>query len=102
VGGLDPATTGKTAMIVAALDKVTGKRIVLDGFNKANCPPHLMREKIKQFTTPVQDREWVIERNAFQRYLTQDESLSVAVRCRAAFCGSTGPGPTSTTRTSAS
>jgi hypothetical protein len=39
VGGLDPATTGKTAMIVMALDRMTGKRIVLDGFNMSNCPP---------------------------------------------------------------
>lgn len=75
VGGLDPATTGKTAMIVAALDRTTGKRIVLDGFNKANCPPALMREQIKQFTIRYKIKEWVIERNAFQRFLTQDEEL---------------------------
>jgi hypothetical protein len=75
VGGLDPATTGKTAMIVAALDRTTGKRIVLDGFNKANCAPQLMRETIKRFTTQYKIKEWVIERNAFQRFLTQDEEL---------------------------
>jgi hypothetical protein len=75
VGGLDPATTGKTAMIVSALNKVTGQRIVLDGFNKANCPPLLMREKIVDFTKRYKIKEWVIERNAFQRYLTQDEPL---------------------------
>ena len=75
VGGLDPATTGKTAMIVAALDRATGQRIVLDGFNKANCPPLMMREKIVEFTRRYNIKEWVIERNAFQRYLTQDETL---------------------------
>lgn len=75
VGGLDPATTGKTAMIVTALDRMSGKRIVLDGFNKANCPPALMRQQIKEFTLRYKIKEWVIERNAFQRFLTQDEEL---------------------------
>jgi hypothetical protein len=75
VGGLDPATVGKTAMIVMALDRMSGKRIVLDGFNMANCPPARMREQVKIFTTKYAIKEWVIERNAFQRYLTQDEEL---------------------------
>jgi hypothetical protein len=75
VAGLDPATTGKTAMIVVALDRMSGKRIVLDGFNMSNCPPARMREQVKMFTTKYGIKEWVIERNAFQRYLTQDEEL---------------------------
>lgn len=75
VGGLDPATVGKTAMIVMALDRMSGKRIILDGFNMANCPPARMREQVKNFTTRYRIKEWVIERNAFQRYLTQDEEL---------------------------
>jgi hypothetical protein len=62
-------------MIVSALNKATGQRLVLDGFNKANCPPMLMREKILEFTRRYKIKEWVIERNAFQRYLTQDEPL---------------------------
>jgi hypothetical protein len=75
VGGLDPATTGYTSMVVVALDRTSGKRIVLDGFNMANCPPAKMREQIKEFTERYKIKTWVIERNAFQRYLTQDEEL---------------------------
>lgn len=75
VAGLDPATTGFTSMVVVALDRMTGKRIVLDGYNKANCTPQLMRDQIKHFTLKYKIKVWVIERNAFQRFLTQDEEL---------------------------
>lgn len=75
VGGLDPATTGATAMIVAGLDPETGKRFILDGFNMLDCPPHVMREKMQYFTETYQINEWVIERNAYQRSITQDRDL---------------------------
>lgn len=82
VGGLDPATVGATAMIVAALDRETGKRWVLDGFNKSNCSPKEMREQVKKFTDIYGIHEWVIERNAFQRFLTQDPELTQFLRSR--------------------
>jgi hypothetical protein len=75
VAGLDPATTGKTAMCVVRLCRVCGKRIVMDGFNMSNCPPAKMQEQIRHFTEKYGVQEWVIERNAFQRYLTQDDVL---------------------------
>lgn len=81
-GGLDPATTGNTAMIVAALDRETEKRYVLDGFNIAGCPPHVMRETVKRLTDTYHINEWVIERNAFQRFLTQDKDLVDFLRRR--------------------
>lgn len=75
VGGLDPATVGNTAIVVAALDKQTQKRYVLDGFNQANTSPALMRDTVKRLTDTYRIHEWVIERNAFQRFLTQDDDL---------------------------
>lgn len=75
VGGLDPATTGATAIIIAGLDPENGKRWILDGFNQLDCPPHVMRERIQYFTELYNIHEWVIERNAFQRYITQDVDL---------------------------
>lgn len=75
VGGLDPASTGFTAMIVAALDREKEKRYVIDGFNKADCLPELMTDKIKYFTELYHINEWVIEKNAYQRAITQDRDL---------------------------
>lgn len=82
IGGLDPATVGKTAMIVLGLDRVTGKRWVLDGFNQANTTPSQMRDAVKHLTTMYGINEWVIERNAFQRFLTQDPDLNAFLRSR--------------------
>lgn len=82
VGGLDPATVGATAMVIVGLDKETGKRWVLDGFNKQGCLPQQMRERVKYFTETYGIHEWVIERNAFQRFLTQDPDLTGYLRSR--------------------
>jgi hypothetical protein len=75
IGGLDPATVGHTAMQVWGLDRAIGKRYVLDGFDKANCTPRELREQVKRLTLLHGINEWVIERNAFQRFLTQDPEL---------------------------
>lgn len=75
VGGLDPATVGHTSMQVWGIDRMTQKRYVLDGFNMRGCSPQLMKDTVKRFTQMYGIHEWVIERNAFQRFLTQDEDL---------------------------
>jgi len=80
VGGVDPATTGHTAMIVMGLDRTTGKRWVLDGFDMAGIHPTTMREQIIHFTRKYGVLEWTIERNAFQKYLTDDPELVNALR----------------------
>lgn len=82
VGGLDPATVGHTAMVVTAVDRANQKRFVLDGFNMRQCPPKVMRENIFRLTDQYRINEWVIERNAFQRFLTQDEELTTFLRSR--------------------
>jgi hypothetical protein len=75
VGGLDPATVGHTSMVVSGLDRFSGKRWVLDGFDAANCSPRRMRDKIQELTDKFSIAEWVIERNAFQKFLTDDMEL---------------------------
>lgn len=75
VGGLDPATVGNTAMIVAGVDRTTQKRYIIDGINVRQMTPKAMRETIYRLTETYRINEWVIERNAFQRFLTQDEQL---------------------------
>jgi hypothetical protein len=82
VGGLDPAVDGCTAMVVSAVDPVTEKRYILDGFNQRNCSPQMMRDRVKYFTELYKINEWVIERNAFQGFLTQDEDLNQFLRSR--------------------
>jgi hypothetical protein len=75
VAGLDPATVGYTAITVAGLDRMTKKRYILDGFNKAGTSPQTLREKIKEFTLKYNVNVWMVEINAFQRSLVQDEEL---------------------------
>lgn len=82
VGGLDPATVGCTAMVVAGLDKTTEKRWVMDGYNAPNTSPSTMRERIRYFTDTYHINEWVIERNAFQKFLTDDPELRSFLQSR--------------------
>jgi hypothetical protein len=60
----------------------TGKRYVLDGFNQRNTTPSGDAGHGEAVHRPVQLNEWVIERNAFQRFLTQDEELKSFLRAR--------------------
>lgn len=75
VAGLDPATVGHTAMLVMAVDRRTQKRWVLDAHDQAGMTPHQIRERMKEFTVRYGIKKWVVERNAFQAYLTRDEEL---------------------------
>lgn len=75
VGGLDPATVGHTAMLVMGVDRLTRRRFVLDAVNEAGMSPHVLRQHMKRLTKEYTIREWRVERNAFQRFLTQDEPL---------------------------
>jgi hypothetical protein len=75
IGTVDPAAAGCTAMIVGGVDKHTEKRYILDGFNNRNTSAQLLKDTIKRFTLQYGIDEWIIETNAFQRYLTQDKEL---------------------------
>lgn len=75
VAGLDPATVGHTAMVVYGVDRMTRRRFVLDALNAPGMTPHELRSAVKRLTTAYGIREWRVESNAFQRFLTQDEAL---------------------------
>jgi hypothetical protein len=81
--GVDPAADGFTAMIVSGYDKATGQVFVLDGFNYAKCPPEKLISTMKMLVEKHSVREVVVERNAFQGFLTRNEDLR-------AFCYSKG------------
>lgn len=71
VGGLDPAAAGNTAIIIAGLDRESGKRFVLDGWNKPNATADQIIERFQWFTNEYRLNEWVIEQNALQRFIAQ-------------------------------
>lgn len=75
VGGVDPAMTGDTAMVVFGLDRFTGIRYLLDARVKTGASPTWMRETIKELTQQLSVNEWRIEKNAFQGFLSQDPEL---------------------------
>lgn len=76
IAGLDPATTGHTAAVVIGLDLASGKRYVLDAFNRPGTKPDEMRELIKDWTVKYNIVEWRIERNGFQGFLVHDREIN--------------------------
>jgi len=82
VGGLDPAATGNTAIVITALDRDTEKRYVLDGWNRPNATAEEIIKKIKYFTEVYGLHEWVIEKNAVQRFIAQLPEIVDFVRSR--------------------
>lgn len=77
VAGLDPATVGHTAMVVLGVDRNTKRRYVLDAVNKGGMSPADLRATVKRLTQQYGIREWRVERNAFQRFLSQDPELTM-------------------------
>jgi hypothetical protein len=76
VAGLDPATSaGFTACVVLAVDRDTGKRYLVDVFNKQVRSSQL-RELIEDWTERYDIDIWRIEKNAFQAFLTQDREIN--------------------------
>lgn len=71
VAGLDPATVGATAAVVIATDKTSKHRWVMNAWNKRGATPREIIDLIKDWTVTYQVNEWRVERNAFQRFLTQ-------------------------------
>lgn len=75
VAGLDPATAGFTAAIALAVDRNTGRRYLLDAFNRQVTPTGL-RSLISEWTERLGVQEWRVERNGFQAFLTQDREIT--------------------------
>jgi hypothetical protein len=81
VAGLDPASVGFTAAVVLAVDKRNGKRYLLDVHNK-QVRSEGLRRLIMDWTEKYGINEWLIERNAFQAFLTQDREINQHLAAR--------------------
>lgn len=75
VCGMDPAIVGDTAAICYAIDRNTAKRYILDAIKITGPSPAQIRDIIFNWTQLYSPAEWIIERNAFQAFLTQDEGI---------------------------
>lgn len=76
VAGLDPATSsGFTASTVLTVDRDSGKRHLVDVFNR-QVRAEGLRQLIFDFTDKYAINEWRIENNAFQSFLTQDREIN--------------------------
>ena len=72
---MDPAMTGDTASIVYGLDPKTQMRYVLDANRMPNPTPQQIKSLIRTWTEKYNPNCWVIEKNAFQLFLTRDEEI---------------------------
>lgn len=73
--GIDPAMAGKTAAVVYAVDRETGKRLVLDAHNMLEPTPAKIRQLIEDWVGIYRPIELRIEINAFQKAFALDEEL---------------------------
>jgi hypothetical protein len=73
--GLDPAMVGDTAVVCYAVDRVTHKRYIVDAIKITRPTPAAIRQLIFDWTSLYQPSEWIVEKNAFQSFLTQDEGI---------------------------
>ena len=76
VAAMDPAMSGDTFSVVMAGDRTTGKRYLLEASRMPAPTPQQIRDLIKGWTDKYQPKVWVIEKNAFQLFLTQDEEIN--------------------------
>ena len=75
VCGLDPAMVGDTAAVCYAVDRISHKRYIVDAVKITRPTPSQIRQLIIDWTNLYTPAEWVVERNAFQSFLTQDEGI---------------------------
>ena len=73
--GLDPAMVGDTAVVCYAIDRVSHKRYIVDAIKITRPTPAAIRQLIFDWTTLYSPSEWIVEKNAFQSFLTQDEGI---------------------------
>ena len=73
--GLDPAMIGDTAAICYAIDRSSNKRYIMDAIKITRPSPADIRDLIFNWTSLYGPSEWIVEKNAFQSFLTQDEGI---------------------------
>lgn len=75
VMGIDPAMSGDTATVMYAIDRRSGKRYVMDVNIMSRPSPAAIRSIIKEWATAYRPHTIIVESNAFQLFLTQDEEI---------------------------
>lgn len=75
IASMDPAMAGETATLIYAVDLQSQKRYILDANRMPNPTPQQIKNLIRAWTEKYQPNCWVIEKNAFQLYLTRDEEI---------------------------
>ncbi len=73
--GIDPAMSGATAAVVVVVDMSTKKRYLLDAINMTEPTPEKIKNLIHDWAVKYQPNVIVAEKNAFQLYLTRDETI---------------------------
>ena len=76
VASMDPAMSGDTFSVIMSGDRTTGKRYLLEASRMPAPTPQMIRDLIFHWTEKYQPKVWVIEKNAFQLFLTQDEKIN--------------------------
>jgi hypothetical protein len=75
VMGMDPAMSGATAAVIVAVDVETKQRYILDAVNMTEPTPAKIRNLIEDWAIKYQPNVIVVEKNAFQLFLTKDEAI---------------------------
>ena len=73
--GLDPAMVGDTAVVCYAINRHDHKRYIVDTHKITRPTPAQIRQLIFDWTEIYKPSEWIVEKNAFQSFLTQDEGI---------------------------
>lgn len=73
--GMDPAMAGKTAFVAYAVDRQSGKRLVLDAYNMSDPTPGKIRAIIEDWINTYKPVELRIEINAHQKMYEVDEEF---------------------------
>lgn len=73
--GLDPAMSGDTAAVAYAMDRRTHKRYVMDVHVMTSPTPAAIRSLLREWTDAYRPHTVIVESNAFQLFLTQDEEI---------------------------
>jgi hypothetical protein len=73
--GIDPAMSGDTAAVAYAVDRRTHKRYVMDVHVMTSPTPAAIRTLIREWTDTYHPHTVIVESNAFQLFLTQDEEI---------------------------
>lgn len=73
--GIDPAMSGDTAAVAYAVDRRTHKRYIMDVHVMTAPTPAAIRSLIKEWTDAYKPHTVIVESNAFQLFLTQDEEI---------------------------